>query len=92
MKIGIFISAREPKDGGGHTITYDILNSLLTKICKNKIDNFHFILINDKNNHIKNKLILKKIKFSEFNENNLFLPIKNIFTFIFETSCYLSIS
>ena len=32
MKIGIFISARQPKDGGGHTITYDILNDVSLNI------------------------------------------------------------
>ena len=83
MKIGIFVSTRDPKSGGGYTITYDILNSLIKKICINKIDNFHFILINDKNNYIKSKLILKKIKFSEFNENISLLKIKNIIFSIF---------
>jgi glycosyltransferase involved in cell wall biosynthesis len=83
VKIGIFISARNPTPGGGYTITYDILNSLIKKIRINQIDSFYFILINDKNNYIKNKLILKKIKFSEFNENNYSLHLKNIFFNIF---------
>ena len=83
MKIGIFVSTRDPKQGGGHTITYDILNSLINKICINETDNFYFILINDKNNSIKNKLNLKKIKFSEFNENTFILNIKNLIFSIF---------
>ena len=31
LKLGVFLSYREPSEGGGFTITEDILNSILTK-------------------------------------------------------------
>ena len=69
MRTGIFISGRTATEGGGYTITYDILNNLINKINKNNNDSFYFILVNDNDNFIKKKLIENKIfkKFQEFN-------------------------
>ena len=81
MKIGIFISGRFPEEGGGYTITYDIFNQLI-KTIKNK-KNFIFILLNDNNNYLKNKLKTFDLYYKDFKENNLIIKIKN---FIF---CYI---
>ena len=77
MKIGIFISGRNPTDGGGYTITYDILNTLINKINKNNKDSFYFILINDNDNFIKKRLIKKNIEFIELKEKKLIHNLKN---------------
>lgn len=81
MKIGIFISSRNPHEGGGYTISYDILNNLIDKL-SNK-SNFLFILVNDNNNFIKNKLITKNLKFLELNEYKFIRNTKNIIFTIF---------
>ena len=82
MRTGIFISGRTATEGGGYTITYDILNNLINKINKNNNDSFYFILVNDNDNFIKKKLIEKKIKFKEFKELKFLKNFKNlIFTF-----------
>ena len=82
MRTGIFISGRTATEGGGYTITYDILNNLINKINKNNNDSFYFILVNDNDNFIKKKLIEKKIEFKEFKELKFLKNFKNlIFTF-----------
>jgi hypothetical protein len=81
VKIGIFISGRFPEEGGGYTITYDIFNQLI-KTIKNK-KNFIFILLNDNNNYLKNKLKTFDLYYKDFKENNLIIKIKN---FVF---CYI---
>ena len=83
MNIGIFISGRQPEEGGGYTITYDIFNQLIKKI-KNK-KNFIFILLNDNNNYLKNKLKNFDLDYKDFKENRLIINIKN---FLF---CYIPI-
>ena len=75
MRIGIFISGRQPEEGGGYTITYDIFNQLIKKI-KNK-KNFIFILLNDNNNYLKNKLKTFDLEYKDFKENRLITNIKN---------------
>lgn len=83
MKIGIFISGRFSEDGGGYTITYDIFNQLI-KTIKNK-KNFIFILLNDNNNYLKNKLKNFDLDYKDFRENKLIINFKN---FLF---CYIPI-
>lgn len=75
MKIGIFISARKPEEGGGYTITYEIFNQLIKKI-KNK-KRFIFILLNDRDNYLKNKLISLNLKYKDFREIKLITRLKN---------------
>ena len=53
LKLGVFLSYREPSEGGGFTITEDILNSILTKSTNKKIV---FITLNDHKNILKKKL------------------------------------
>ena len=83
MKTGIFISGRESVEGGGYTITYDILNNLINKINKNNKDSFYFILVNDNDNFIKKKLIKKNIEFTEFKETKIINNLKNLIFNIF---------
>ena len=49
LKLGIFVSYRDPTDGGGYTITQDILNTILKRFKKK----FIFIILNDKKNILK---------------------------------------
>ena len=74
MKIGIFISGRFPEEGGGYTITYDIFNQLI-KTIKNK-KNFIFILLNDNNNYLKNKLKTFDLYYKDFKEIGRVFPEK----------------
>ena len=81
MRIGIFISGRQPEEGGGYTITYEIFNQLINKIRNKK--KFIFILLNDKNNYLKKKLISSNLEFKDFNEIKLKTNIKNfLFSYI----------
>ena len=52
LKLAIFLSYREATEGGGFTITDDILNEILKTYKKN---NIIFILLNDKKNFLKKK-------------------------------------
>ena len=62
MKIGVFVSKRNPSEGGGFTITEELLEKFTKKIYSKKIqDKFFFIISNDKNNIICNKLKKKKL-------------------------------
>ena len=79
MKTGIFITARNNSEGGGYTISNDLLNSLLYKINKNNKDSFYFILVNDKDNFIKKKLISKNIEFTDFKQNKILSNLKSFF-------------
>lgn len=76
MNVGIVIKSRDAKEGGGFTITYDILNQLIEnpRIINHKI---FFILINDYNSEIENKLKKKKISYFKLKENEYLLKFKN---------------
>ena len=45
MNVGIFLKSREQEEGGGYTITYDILETLLNnpKLIKHKL---FFVIVN----------------------------------------------
>ena len=61
MKLGVFISKRQSFEGGGYTITEELLNSLINEIGSQKINRkFFFLISNDFDNSISNKLIKKK--------------------------------
>ena len=73
MKIGIFLTKRESFEGGGFTITEELVNKLIKKIVYKKItEKFYFIVSNDKKNTICNKLKKNKIKFKKINESKIF--------------------
>jgi len=76
MKIGVFVSKRQSSEGGGYTITEELLNTLISEINLKKINNkFFFIISNDFNNSIINKLKRRKIKYCHIKENNFFKKI-----------------
>ena len=76
MKIGVFVSKRHSIEGGGYTITEEILNTLINEIKFQKIHKkFFFLVSNDFNHTIINKLKKKKIKFKCIKESNLFKKI-----------------
>ena len=57
MKIGVFLSKRISKEGGGYTITEEIVDALILNINQNKSQSdFFFLINNDKNNFICSKL------------------------------------
>ena len=55
MNVGIIIKSRNSTEGGGYTITYDILDALIenSKLIKHKL---FFVVINDHDKEIENKL------------------------------------
>tara|TARA_Y100000768_G_scaffold388948_1_gene389137 strand:- start:149 stop:1303 length:1155 start_codon:yes stop_codon:yes gene_type:complete len=80
MKIGVFISKRESSEGGGYTITEEILNTLINKIYSKGIGKkFFFLVSNDFNHSILNKLKKRKIKYVHIKENKI---LKKIIIFI----------
>lgn len=86
MKIGIFLSARKPTDGGGYTITKDLFDSIL-KIYPKK--NFYFIIRGIGNNYFKSMLqkngfdytVIKVSKFEIFIKSLITILFKSIFNF-----------
>jgi glycosyltransferase involved in cell wall biosynthesis len=84
MKIGVFVSKRNPSEGGGFTITEELLEKFTKKIYSKKIqDKFFFIISNDKNNIICNKLKKKKINFTKINEAIIFTKFKILISHLF---------
>lgn len=76
MKIGVFVSKRKSFEGGGYTITEEIFNALINEISSLKINKkFFFLVSNDFNHTITNKLKKKKIEFKSIKENNFFKKI-----------------
>ncbi|MDA7465979.1 glycosyltransferase [Candidatus Pelagibacter ubique] len=76
MKIGVFISKRQSFEGGGYTITEELLDTLINEISSKKISQkFFFLVSNDLKHSIINRLKIKKIKFKHIRENNIFKKI-----------------
>ena len=80
LELAIFLSYRNPQEGGGFTITDDLLNCILKKYKKKKII---FILLNDHQEKLKNKINKAGFKCESFYENKNLLKIKNIIFCIF---------
>ena len=78
MNLGIIIKSRNSKEGGGYTITYDILDTLIenSKLIKHKL---FFVVINDHNKEIEKKLKKKKFNYLRHYENDYILKLKNFF-------------
>lgn len=79
LKFAIFLSYRDPSEGGGFTITDDLLNVFLKTYSQR---NVIFILLNDKKNFLKKKIIRAGFECKVFEENNFLIKLKN-FTFSF---------
>tara|TARA_B100001057_G_C22796668_1_gene929905 strand:+ start:141 stop:1304 length:1164 start_codon:yes stop_codon:yes gene_type:complete len=75
LKLAIFLSYREPSEGGGFTITDDLLNSIISKY-KNK--RIIFLLLNDHKNVLKNKIKKAGFEYYLFNENKFLIKLKSI--------------
>ena len=73
MKIGVFVSKRKSSEGGGYTITEELLNSFISEIKLKSInDKFFFLVSNDFNNSIISRLKKGKIKYYQITENKIF--------------------
>ena len=80
MNVGIIIKSRNSTEGGGYTITYDILDALIenSKLIKHKL---FFVVINDHDKEIENKLKKKKFNYLKHFENDRILKLTNFFFF-----------
>jgi glycosyltransferase involved in cell wall biosynthesis len=88
MKVGILITSRSELEGGGYTITNDILDSLLNNLKLFPYELF-FIVINDKFKKITKKLDQHNIKYISLRENLFVLKIVNYFLCRFKFLRYL---
>ena len=80
MKIGVFLTKRKPQEGGGYTITEELLNSLVNLINFKKLnDSFFFLVSNDYDGKVSRFLKKNKIKHKIIYENIL---LKKIFIFL----------
>ena len=79
MRIGIFLSSRNPQEGGGYTITYDIFKSLFKNIKEKDKKQYIFIIINDFDNSLKKIIIRNNFQYIEYNLNKFIIKIKNFF-------------
>jgi glycosyltransferase involved in cell wall biosynthesis len=77
MNVGVFIKSRNEKEGGGYTITYDILDTLLknTKLINYRL---YFVIINELPKKIEDLLKKKKIKYINIIELNSLSKFKNL--------------
>ena len=82
MKIGIFLSARKPTDGGGYTITKDLFDSII-KIYPKK--NFYFIIRGKKNNYFKNMLKKKGFDYTIIEISKFKIFIKSLIVILFRS-------
>ena len=80
LKLGVFLSYREPSEGGGFTITEDILNLILSKYRNKKIV---FITLNDHKNILKKKIKKSGFECYSFYENEYLIKLKNLIFSIF---------
>ena len=70
MKIGVFLSKRISTEGGGYTITEEIVDALILNINQNKSQSdFFFLINNDKDNLICSKLKKNKISYRKISES-----------------------
>lgn len=78
MNLGIIIKSRNSKEGGGYTITYDILDNLIAnpKLINHKL---FFVIINDYNKEIENKIKKQKFNYFKYYENDNILKLTNFF-------------
>ena len=85
MNVGIFLKSREQEEGGGYTITYDILETLLNnpKLIKHKL---FFVIVNQISK--KTKYLLKKnnINYINIKEHIYFFKLKNLIFSLFNFS------
>lgn len=81
MKIGIFLSARKPTDGGGYTITKDLFDSILKIYPKN---NFYFIIRGKENNYFKTMLQKKGFDFTVIKISKFEIFIKSLIAIFFK--------
>ena len=79
MRVGIFLSSRNPQEGGGYTITYDIFKSLFKNIKEKNKKQYIFIIINDFDNSLKKIITKNNFEYVEYNLNKFILKIKNFF-------------
>jgi len=84
VKIGIFLSSRNSREGGGYTITYDIFKSLFKNI-KDK-NRYIFIIQNDFDNSLKKIIIKNNFQYKEYSVNKFTIKIKN---FLFSKFSFL---
>ena len=77
MRIGIFLSSRNPQEGGGYTITYDIFKSLFKNIKNEDKKQYIFIIVNDLDNSLKKIIIKNNFQYKEYSLNKFTIKIKN---------------
>jgi len=81
LKLGIFLSYRPPEEGGGFTITNDILNTILNSNFNNT--KFKFIILNDKKKFLEKKITSFGYECYKLEENIILLKIKNFIFSLF---------
>ncbi len=95
MNVGIFLKSRDQKEGGGYTITYDILETLLKNpyLIKHKL---FFVFINELSSQTKLLLKKKKIDYINIKEQTYILKLKNLifsmFNFILNIYNFLNLN
>jgi glycosyltransferase involved in cell wall biosynthesis len=77
VRIGIFLSSRNPQEGGGYTITYDIFKSLFNNIKNEDKKQYIFIIVNDLDNSLKKIIIKNNFQYKEYSLNKFTIKIKN---------------
>jgi hypothetical protein len=78
MNVGIFLKSRNETEGGGYTLTYDILNKLLENLQYYKC-NFFFVFVNNLPRKIEISLKKNNVKYINIVETEPIAKIKNFF-------------
>jgi glycosyltransferase involved in cell wall biosynthesis len=77
VRIGIFLSSRDPQEGGGYTITDDIFKALLKNLKNKNKKKYIFIIVNDFDNSLKKIITRNNFQYKEFRVNKSTIKIKN---------------
>ena len=87
MKIGIFLSARKPTDGGGYTITKDLFDAIIKFYPKN----FYFVIRGDENSYFENNIIKYGFEYTVI-KSKIEIFIKSLLFIIFNYNLFSEIN
>ena len=85
MKIGIFLSARKPTDGGGYTITKDLFDAIIKFYPKK---NFYFVIRGDENSYFENNIIKYGFEYTVIKKSKIEIFIKSLLFIIFNYNLF----
>jgi glycosyltransferase involved in cell wall biosynthesis len=88
MNVGIVLTGRNSKDGGGYTITKDLFDALIKR--KNDLFTFYFIIRNEQNQYFSKELKKNKIDFRLVYDSKFKIFLLSSFPFLLKIFNYFN--